>query len=233
MNIIVTGASRGIGYATVKAFARKGNHRIIAIARSSDKLDALKKTCFEINPDTEVMVLTADIGQNSFDKVLLPLVKDTGDIDILVNNAGKLINKPFSDLSDEDFNVLFNINVKSVFNIVKMLKPYLGNDSHIVNISSMGGFQGSSKFSGLSLYSASKGAVAILTEAMAEEFKGDGIAVNCLALGAVQTEMLEEAFPGYKAQLTAGEMGEYIADFALNGNKFYNGKILPVSVSTP
>jgi NAD(P)-dependent dehydrogenase (short-subunit alcohol dehydrogenase family) len=233
MNIIVTGASRGIGYATVKAFAYKGNHRIIAIARSGDKLDTLKKTCFEINPDTEVMVLTADIGQNSFDKVLLPLVKDTGDIDILVNNAGKLINKPFSDLSDEDFNVLFNINVKSVFNIVKMLKPYLGNDSHIVNISSMGGFLGSSKFSGLSLYSASKGAVAILTEAMAEEFKGDGIAVNCLALGAVQTEMLEEAFPGYKAPLTSGEMAEYIADFALNGNKFYNGKILPVSVSTP
>ena len=97
----------------------------------------------------------------------------------------------------------------------------------------MGGFQGSSKFPGLSLYSASKGAVAVLTEAMAEEFKDEGISVNCLALGAVQTEMLEEAFPGYKAPLSADEMGKYIAGFALTGNRYFNGKILPVSVSTP
>ena len=109
----------------------------------------------------------------------------------------------------------------------------MNTNSHIVNIGSMGGFQGSAKFKGLSLYSAAKGAVAVLTESMAEEFKERGIKVNALALGAVQTEMLASAFPGYKAPLTAGQMAEFIADFALNGHKYFNGKILPVSLSTP
>ncbi len=233
MNIIVTGASRGIGNATVKAFASTGNHKIIAVSRSGDRLDELRKECLIINPEMEIITLPADIGHIGFEKLLLPVVKKIGGIDILVNNAGKMINKPFSELTGNDFDELFNINVKSVFNLVKILIPYFNIDSHVVNISSMGGFQGSLKFPGLSLYSASKGAVAILTEAMAEELKNDGISVNCLALGAVQTEMLEEAFPGYKASLTPDEMGKYIADFALNGNKYFNGKILPVSVSTP
>jgi len=233
MNIIVTGASRGIGYATVKAFAGTGDHKIIAIARSSDKLEKLKNECSGVNSGTEIICLPVDIGSDNFEEKLLLIIKNIAGIDILVNNAGKLINKRFQDLTEDDFDWIFTVNVKSIFNIVKFLLSYFNSNSHIVNISSMGGFQGSSKFPGLSLYSASKGAVAILTEAMAEEFKNDGIAVNCLALGAVQTGMLEEAFPGYKAQLTAGEMGKYIADFALNGNKYFNGKILPVSVSTP
>lgn len=233
MNIIVTGASRGIGNATVKAFAAMGDHKIIALARNGERLNALKKDCAGINPGAEVVDLAADLGQNEFENVLLPVVEKAGGVDVLVNNAGKLINKPFDELNDEDFDELFNINVKSIFKIIKMLKPYFTDGSHIVNISSMGGFQGSSKFPGLSLYSASKGAVAVLTEAMAEEFKDEGISVNCLALGAVQTEMLEEAFPGYKAPLSADEMGKYIAGFALTGNRYFNGKILPVSVSTP
>jgi NAD(P)-dependent dehydrogenase (short-subunit alcohol dehydrogenase family) len=97
----------------------------------------------------------------------------------------------------------------------------------------MGGFQGSAKFKGLSLYSASKGALAILTECMAEEFKEKNINVNCLALGSVQTEMLAKAFPGYKAQSSPAEMAEFIANFALNAYKQINGKIIPVSASTP
>jgi NAD(P)-dependent dehydrogenase (short-subunit alcohol dehydrogenase family) len=83
------------------------------------------------------------------------------------------------------------------------------------------------------LYSASKGAVAVLTEAMAEEFKEKQIRVNCLAYGAVQTEMLAEAFPGYKAPLLPDDMAAFVSDFALNGHHFFNGKILPVSLSTP
>jgi NAD(P)-dependent dehydrogenase (short-subunit alcohol dehydrogenase family) len=105
--------------------------------------------------------------------------------------------------------------------------------SHIVNIASMGGFQGSSKYPGLSCYSASKAALACLTECLAGEFTESGIKVNCLALGSVQTEMLEEAFPGYKAPVDAQEMAEFIADFALKGHKFFNGKILPVAVNNP
>ena len=68
---------------------------------------------------------------------------------------------------------------------------------------------------------------------MAEEYKEQQIAFNVLALGAVQTEMLEEAFPGYQAPLSAAEMADYIYNFSLTGNKFYNGKVLQVSSSNP
>jgi len=85
----------------------------------------------------------------------------------------------------------------------------------------------------MSLYSASKGALAILTESLAEELKEQNIRVNALALGAVQTEMLEEAFPGYQAAVTAEEMADFITDFALKAHSYINGKIIPVSLSTP
>lgn len=97
----------------------------------------------------------------------------------------------------------------------------------------MGGHESTSKFSGLSAYSASKAALANLTECLAEEWKTEGISVNCLMLGAVNTEMLGEAFPGYQAPLNAVEMADFICDFSLKGNTFFNGKLLPVSLSTP
>jgi NAD(P)-dependent dehydrogenase (short-subunit alcohol dehydrogenase family) len=118
--------------------------------------------------------------------------------------------------------------------MIKNLLPLLkAGNAHIVNITSMGGYLGSAKFNGLSHYSASKAALAILTECCAEEYKNDHLSFNALALGSVQTEMLGEAFPGYKAPVNAEEMGEFIANFAINGNRFFNGKVLPVSMSIP
>jgi NAD(P)-dependent dehydrogenase (short-subunit alcohol dehydrogenase family) len=105
--------------------------------------------------------------------------------------------------------------------------------THIVNISSIGGFQGSVKFPGLSAYSSSKAALVCLTECLAEEFKDKNIAFNCLALGAVQTDMLNEAFPGYKAPVSASSMASFVTDFVLKAHHFMNGKIIPVSLSTP
>src|SRR5208282_5900863 len=99
----------------------------------------------------------------------------------------------------------------------------------IVNISSIGGVQGSAKFKGLSAYSSSKAALINITECLAEEFKERGIAVNCLALGSVQTEMFSAAFPSFEAALTAEEMANYISEFAVTGNKYFNGKVIPVS----
>jgi NAD(P)-dependent dehydrogenase (short-subunit alcohol dehydrogenase family) len=154
-------------------------------------------------------------------------------VDILINNSGLLINKPFQDLTSEDFLNVYQVNVFSVAQMTKAMLPFMKKEGHVVNISSMGGIQGSMKFPGLAAYSSAKGAVITLTELLAEEYKETGPSFNVLALGAVQTEMLEEAFPGYKAPLTAKEMAAYLMDFALNGNKFYNGKILQVSSSTP
>jgi NAD(P)-dependent dehydrogenase (short-subunit alcohol dehydrogenase family) len=152
---------------------------------------------------------------------------------VLINNAGLLVNKPFSETTAEDFEAVYRVNVFGVANLIRNLLPLLTPQTHIVNISSMGGINGTSKFPGLAAYSSSKGALGILTELLAEEFKDHGPSVNALALGAVQTEMLEEAFPGYKAPLDADQMATYIADFALNGHLFYNGKVLPLSSSTP
>jgi len=129
----------------------------------------------------------------------------------------------------------FEINVFAPITLIQTLLPLLqkGKQPHVVNIGSMGGFQGSTKFKGLSAYSSSKAALACYTECLAEELRDSHISFNCLALGTVQTDMLNQAFPGYKANLSPEEAGKYIADFALTGQKFFNGKVIPVNTSTP
>jgi NAD(P)-dependent dehydrogenase (short-subunit alcohol dehydrogenase family) len=97
----------------------------------------------------------------------------------------------------------------------------------------MGGFQGSVKFSGLAWYSASKAGLVGLTETLAEEYKATTVCFNCLALGAVQTEMLTEAFPEYRALVKPEGMAKYIAEFVLSGHYFFNGKTLPVALGNP
>jgi len=234
MNIIVTGASRGIGFETVKNFAQDRQNNVFAIARGKGGLEKLKQTCRNISGIDNVHIFPFDLLQGNYPAILVPeILRIMNNVDILVNNAGLLLHKPFENMEESDFDLIFHANVKSVFNLTRHLLPHFSKNAHIVNIGSMGGFQGSAKFPGLSLYSASKGALAILTECLAEEFKGRQIKVNCLALGSAQTEMLEQAFPGYKAPLSAGEMAAFITEFSLRGHQWFNGKVLPVSVSTP
>ncbi len=233
-NIIVTGASRGIGYETVKSFSQFAQNHIIAISRDTLGLERLVDDCKKTNPETTIYPLPFDLENDDYNTQLLPsILKHFQQVDILINNAGKLINKPLESFSVSDFDSIFNVNVKSVFRLIQVLIPYMSENSHIVNISSMGGYQGSSKFPGLALYSAAKGAVAIFSECLAEELKNRNIKVNCLAPGSVRTKMFSEAFPEYKAQLSAKEMADFIRYFAINGHNYFNGKILPVSVSTP
>jgi short-subunit dehydrogenase len=234
MNIVITGASRGIGYETVKILSRDATNNIFAISRNNSALQNLKKECVEINVKSQVHVFPFDLVDDNYKEMLLPEVtRRMNRVDILLNNAGFLISKPFEQMEDTDYQSILDANFRSVFMMIKALIPHFSGNAHILNISSMGGFQGSMKFPGLSLYSASKGAVAILTECLAEEFKDRGIKVNCLALGSAQTEMLEAAFPGYKSPLTAAEMASFVADFAVRGHHWFNGKVLPVAVSTP
>lgn len=230
MNIIITGVSRGIGKHLALNLAARGGHKIVLISRNEAKLKAL---CAEAGDKSELIAVPFDLENGDYGALSKELRQYISEIHVLINNAGALVNKKFGHLTSDDFDHMMNVNVKSAFLLTKSLLPFFEPHSHVVNISSMGGYQGSAKFPGLSLYSASKGALAILSECMAEELKEFGISVNCLALGAAQTEMLTEAFPGYKAPLTAQEMAAYIADFALNAHKYFNGKILPVSLSTP
>ena len=153
----------------------------------------------------------------------------------LVNNAGLFIKREFGTWLAEDLDRLFRTNATGPLQLAQALAENLDGDppGHVLNISSMGGFQGSVKFPGLLGYSASKAALANITECLAEEWKDRGICCNCLALGAVDTEMLQAAFPGYRAPVSASEMGRFIARFTMEGHQQFNGKILPVSQSTP
>lgn len=235
MNIVVTGASAGIGFEVVKKLSAN-NHQVLAIARRKAELVKLQRECLQENSLAKVFIWDTDITGID-EKTIAAYFAEIGfdHVDALLNNAGLLINKPFLELSNEDWKNIYNVNVFAAVNLVKLMHPYLlkSNLKHIVNISSMGGVGGSVKFAGLSAYSSSKGALCILTECMSEEFKLDSIKVNALALGAVQTEMLSEAFPDYRAPLLPEEMAEYVEWFLVNGCKYFNGKIIPVAVSNP
>jgi len=231
--VIVTGASRGIGFELVKQYAIAG-HEVLAISRNSDKLEYLKSECLKLNANAIVHPFSFDLADGNFNSTLLPYIsKSFKQVDVLINNAGALVAKPFTEISKEELLRVYSVNVLSVFKLTQLLLPLFSSNAHIVNISSVGGIQGSVKFSGLTAYSSSKAALISLTECLAEEYKETDLAFNCLALGAVQTEMLEEAFPGYQAPTTAVDMATYIFDFSLNGSKFYKGKVLNVSKSTP
>lgn len=227
--ILITGASQGIGYATALRLARQG-HQVWALAR---RAEPLLRLAHEAGPNLHPLVY--DLQQTDHGALAEQLAQQMPQLDVLINNAGQLLNQAFAHTRYEQLWPMLQTNVVAVGLLTRDLLPLLARSSaaHVVNVSSMGGFQGSAKFPGLSWYSASKAAVVALTEALAEELKPEHIAVNCLALGAVQTEMLEAAFPGYRAPLQADDMAEFMAHFACTGHRFFNGKVLPVSVSTP
>ena len=236
MNIIITGASRGIGSEIAKLFANNTNNHIILISRNQEKLNELINDCKSNNASANISALPFDLTDINEIRELIPKIKSSfNKLDILINNAGFLVNKPFDKITAAEFEQIYKVNVLGPAELIRCLIPELkkSDNAHVVNISSMGGFQGSMKFPGLTAYASSKAAIANLTECLAEEYKDSNIKFNCLALGAVATEMLAEAFPGYDAPTTAKEMAEYITDFALKGHKMYNGKILPVSKTTP
>jgi short-subunit dehydrogenase len=181
-----------------------------------------------------ITCLAIDISdENQLQQVHKFISKIWKKADILIHNAGSLLHKNFTEITSKEFQNIYKVNVFAVAELTKICIPFFGKGSHVVTVSSMGGIQGSMKFAGLSAYSSSKGAVITLSELLAEEYKEKEIAFNVLALGAVNTEMLQEAFPGYEAPLSAIEMADYIFNFALTGNKYYNGKVLQVSSSTP
>ncbi|MDO7742432.1 MAG: SDR family oxidoreductase [Pedobacter sp.] len=233
MNIVLTGASSGIGFEAALEFTLHTDNKVVCIARSADKLRKLLEIARGINPECTLLPVEFDIVNDDYAALVPFLQQRLGHIDILINNAGTLINKPFMETTAEELNDMLQSNVVGHFNMIQQLLPMMKSGSHIVNIGSMGGFQGSVKFPGLSAYSASKSALHTLTECLAFELAPSGIKVNCLALGSAQTEMLESAFPGYESPVMAFEMGKYVADFARTGHKYFNGKIIPVAVTTP
>jgi len=223
-NIIITGTSSGIGLELAKFFI-KNKHNVLAISRNNSDLRSLNlKGLYAVDFD-----ITNYERYNSLNKYL----KNFENVDVLINNAGLLVNKPFEDTSLEDFQKVYSTNVFSVAMLTKFLIKRMNNRSNVVNISSIGGVEGTLKFPGLAAYSSSKGALNILTEMLAEEYKEQGIHFNSLALGSVQTKMLNKAFPGFKASTSAQDMAKYIYDFSMEGYKLINGKVISISSTTP
>ncbi len=228
--IIVTGCSRGIGLELVKLLCKDKNNFVLGISRDGDALHQLE------NEFSNFKSFKADISViNKSATELENILQEFGSIDVLINNSGSLINKPFADISSEEAQYLFLVNFFGAAQLIQLCLPYFNTSqrSHVVNIGSMGGFQGSAKFPGLQYYSASKAALASLTECLAVDYKDRNISFNCLALGAADTEMLRTAFPGYQAPVSAAKMATFIAYFAVNGQEHFNGKVIPVAGGNP
>ena len=213
---IVTGASRGIGAATVHVLQELGKD-VIATSRTRSK--GLWE--LDVNLDQSIADFTAKLKVQGFQ------------VAGLINNAGALVKRPFNMLAREDFEQMASANWIGPALLIQSLADFFIEDAHIVNISSMGGFQGASKYPGLAAYASSKMALTGLTECLQAEWGERGWTFNALCLGAVQTEMLAEAFPGYIAPTTPKSMGDYVANFVLTGHQTHAGCILPVTKSNP
>ena len=219
MNIIITGASRGIGYETAKLLSKE--NKVITVSRSAEK-----------NKLAGVIPITFDFETGNIKKDLLQQIKKHFDkVDVLINNAAAFIKKPFEELTQNDFEKIYRVNIFAIAELTQAVLPLM-KKGHVLNIASMGGIQGSIKFPGLSAYSSSKGALITLTECLAEEYKNKNISFNAIAFGSVQTEMLAAAFPNFKTPMSAQQAAEFVSHFAVNGNKYFNGKILQMAVST-
>jgi short-subunit dehydrogenase len=229
MNIVVNGGTRGIGKEIINFLAQDISNQIFVTGRNEKALNSLSVRYKNVKSFS----LDMSLFDIQYEKFRTAVSNHFERVDILINIAGFLISKDFLQTTNDEARLIMETNFFGPASLIRILKPTMSSGSHIVNISSMGGFQGSAKYKGLSYYSASKAALACLTECLATEFTEFGISVNCLALGAVQTEMFDEAFPGYKAPVDAKQMAEFISGFALTGHKFFNGKILPVAVGNP
>lgn len=227
--ILITGASSGIGWELMQYFLLHTSYTIIPIARTMDK--ALSE--MDSWDHKRIYPISIDVTDAHATKHILDLIQNIGKIQFLVNNAGTIYPQPIADTTDEQLHQQFNTNTIAPFRLIRDLLPLFAKPAHVVNISSMGGVQGSVKFFGLSAYSASKGALNILTECLALELAEKHISVNALALGATETQMFKQTFPGYQASMTATAMARHIAGFVLDGYKYTNGKVIQYSQSTP
>lgn len=234
MNILITGGSRGIGKELVELFVVDTNNKVVVFSRNQEKMKSIQQQLKEQYNNTIINV-ALDFLSSNLEEELENTFQQLGlTFDVVINNAGFLINQPFLQTEVKEIEELFKVNFTAPYLINKNIAAkYAATNCHIINIGSMGGVQGSVKFPGLSVYSATKAALANLTECLAEELNETGIKINCLALGSAQTEMLNEAFPDYKSPVSAKDMAQFIYQFSLTGNMLFNGKIIPVAITTP
>lgn len=234
MKVLITGASKGIGREMVKLFASDVTTEVHALSSNTNLLSSLHKECLNSNGN-KIYTYTVNLLADDLDECLDKLFDQKHPFDIVINNAGLLVNECFDKTKLIDAKQIFQVNFFAPALLLQKLVAFnpARHLLHVVNVGSMGGYQGSVKFPGLSFYSSSKAALANLTESLAEEYKDTSIKFNCLALGSVNTEMLKSAFPNFEAAIEPKQMAEYIVEFSKNGYRYFNGKVLPVALTTP
>jgi 3-oxoacyl-[acyl-carrier protein] reductase len=240
MNVIITGAGSGIGLKLAQKFVNYFNNHLerdnhlILISRN---LKEEESNISEKLKNGKLLLLPLDLSDNQTPQVLIKELSSSGitTINGLINNAGHLINKPFGQVTYDDLLASYMVNTFAPYLLISALLPFFKNavKPAVVNISSMGGFQGSQKYPGLSAYSSAKAALCSITECLAAELKDTELTINALCLGAVNTPMLRKAFPDYTANVSANQMAEYILNFYLTANKVMNGQVIPVTLSNP
>ncbi len=234
--VLITGSARGIGAATAALFADSGYNVVINYNTSEAEALSLCETLR--TKGHNAIAVKADVSNRDEAEFLFDEAKKAfGGIDVLVNNAGIAQQKLFTDITVQDYDRMFNCNVKSVFNCCQCALPYMihNKNGRIINISSMWGIVGASCEVH---YSASKAAVIGMTKALAREVAPSGITVNCIAPGVIDTPMNkgfdEETINALKEETPVGRIGnpEEIAKavlfFAEEGSGFITGQVLGV-----
>lgn len=180
-NVLITGGSRGIGAACVREFAKNGYRVFFSFNNSAEKA---KKLCSE----TGATAFKADVTKSDEIGEMIKKIHKYGRISVLINNAGIAEQKLFSDITEDDWDRMFDVNIKGMFLVSKAVLPDMIHEKYgkIINFSSIWGITGASCEVH---YSASKAAVIGFTKALAKEVGLSGINVNCIAPGVIDTEM--------------------------------------------
>lgn len=232
---IVTGASRGIGRAVAKQLACDGFNIVACFNKSEDEAQSLLKELGEIS---RAIVVKVDVkNEESVKNLLAQTLENFGKVDVLVNCAGVSDTRLLIDSTREDYDLVFDTNMRGTYNTCKIIgREMLSNQSgKIVNISSVWGIVGGSCES---VYSASKGAIIAFTKALAKEFGPNGINVNCVAPGFIETDMTKNVASEIREEIkessalnrlgTPEDVAGVVSFLASEKSDFITGQVITV-----
>lgn len=229
-NALITGASRGIGKECVYELSKMGYRVFLNYNKSKEEAEKISK-------ETGAVIVKADISRSDEVQNMADFIHENyGMIDVLVNNAGIAQQKMFTDITEEDWDNIFNVNIKGMFLVSKSFinDMIFKKSGKIINVSSMWGVTGASCEVH---YSAAKAAVIGFTKALAKELGPSGICVNCVAPGVIDTDMNKNLTKEDYASLceetplgrigTANEVAKTIA-FLADNSSFITGQVINV-----
>jgi 3-oxoacyl-[acyl-carrier protein] reductase len=231
---LVTGSSRGIGAAIADALADSGH--AIAITYASNKDAAEARVSALVSRDVPAAAFHLDGNDPESVSTLIRRVADTlGPVRVLVNNAGTVAPSPLLDTSDESFDRHYAVNVRTPFQLARNAAAQMEEGGRIINIGSIWGQ--SVPMAGIGAYAMSKFAIEGLTRAWARDLAGNGVTVNCVVPGPIDTDMnpADGPFSGFNTPRTAvgrygrpGELANAVAWLASSESSYVTGAVLNV-----